>query len=470
MKAYGAECDLLKPYSANLAQASKIAIGGRFRNAVRGRTRQKPRALRVHLRLDLLAHGAAKQIGFRQRIAGEVLADLLDLLLIGDDPEGLFQDRLQARVKIFDLLLAELARAIGRNVRHRTGPIERDQRDQVLEPVGAHIDQRAPHALTFNLEHADHVAASEHLVGLLVVERDPPDIQIDVALLEELHRDIEHCERFQAEKVEFHQSGRLDPFHVELGHRHVGFRIAVERHEFAQRTIRDHDAGGMGRGVPRQAFEALRDVESARHHRILVAKRLQLRLARQCRRQRHRSRGILRHQFCQLVDLAVGHLQHAPDVAQHAARLQRAEGDDLGDLIAPVALLHVADHLVAAILAEVDVEVGHRHAVGIEEALEDQAKPDRIEVGDGQRIGHQRARAGAAAGTDRNALRFRPLNEIGDDQEVAGIFHPLDDAEFETQAFAIFLLADPRRAAVQDQPLDQALLGLAAQFRGLVAF
>ena len=78
----------------------------------------------------------------------------------------------------------------------------------------------------------------------------------------------------------------------------------------------------------------------------------------------------------ELVDLAVGHLQHAADVAQHAARLQRAEGDDLRHLVAAVALLHVADHLVAAVLAEVDVEVRHRHALGIEEALEQQAEAD----------------------------------------------------------------------------------------------
>ena len=40
-----------------------------------------------------------------------------------------------------------------------------------------------------------------------------------------------------------------------------------------------------------------------------------------------------------------------------------------------------------------------------------------------ERIGDQRAGAGAAAGADRNALRLRPLDEVGDDQEVAGIFH-----------------------------------------------
>ena len=186
-------------------------------------------------------------------------------------------------------------------------------------------------------------------------------------------------------------------------------RIAVERHQFAQRPVADDDAGGVGRGVPGQAFEPLRDVEGARHHRILVAERLQLRLALDRGCQRHRCGRILRHQFCQLVDLAIGHLQHAADVAQHAARLQRAEGDDLGDLVAAVALLHIVDHLVAAVLAEVDVEVRHRHAFRIEEALEQQAEADRIEVGDGQRIGDQRARARAAARSDRNALRSSPI-------------------------------------------------------------
>ena len=208
------------------------------------------------------------------------LRDLHHLFLIDDDAEGLLQDRLEHRMQIFRLFVAMLARAIGRNVRHRTRPIQRDQRDDVLEAVGPHVDQRAPHALTFNLEHADHVAARQHLVAWRIVERQRRQIELDTALLQQLHRDVEHRQRLQAEKVEFHEARRLHPFHVELGHRHVGFRIAIERHEFAQRPIADHDAGGMGRGVPGQAFEALRDIEGARHHRILVAKRLQLRLAR----------------------------------------------------------------------------------------------------------------------------------------------------------------------------------------------
>ena len=286
-----------------------------------------------------------------------------------------------------------------------------------------------------------------------IVERQCRQIDVDVALLQQLDRDVEHRQRLQAEEVEFHETRGLDPFHVELGHRHVGFGIAIERHQFAQGAIADHDAGGMGGGVPGQAFEALRDVEGARHHRVLVAKRLQFRLARDRRRQRHRCRRILRHQFCQLVDLPIGHLQHAPDVAQHAPRLQRTEGDDLRHLIAAVALLHVVDHLAAAVLAEVDVEVRHRHAFGIEEALEQQAEADRIEVGDGQRIGDQRSRAGAAPRPDRNALGLRMLDEVGDDQEVARIVHAGDDIELEGEPRAIVFLGRALRKAVHPEPV-----------------
>jgi len=69
----------------------------------------------------------------------------------------------------------------------------------------------------------------------------------------------------------------------------------------------------------------------------------------------------------------------------------------LCDAVAAVALLHVADDLVTPLLAEIDIEVRHRNAFRIEEALEQQSEPDRIEIGDGKRIGDERAGAGAAA-------------------------------------------------------------------------
>ena len=253
----------------------------------------KPFALLFHLGLDLLAHGAAQQVGPAERIAGQDLRDLHHLFLVDHDAVGFLQDRLEHRMQIVRLFVAMLAGAVGRDVLHRAGPIERDQRDDVLEPVGPHVDQRAPHALAFNLEHADRVAARQHLVTGGIVERQRRQIELDAAPPEQLHRDVKHGQRLEAEEVEFHQSRGFDPFHVELGHRHVGFRDrdrAAPARSRAGRRSRCRRHGSRRGGSD---LRALRDVEGARHHRVLVAKRLQLRLAVDRRGQRHRGRGIL---------------------------------------------------------------------------------------------------------------------------------------------------------------------------------
>ena len=148
-------------------------------------------------------------------------------------------------------------------------------------------------------------------------------------------------------------------------------------------------------------------------------------------------RRVVRDQLGHLVHLAERQAQHAPHVTHRGTRLQLAEGDDLRHAIGAVFLAHIVDHRVAAFLAEVDVEVRHRHALGVEEALEQQVEADRIEIGDGKRPGHHGSRAGTAARTHRNALRLRPLDEVGNDQEIAGKAHRDDDGKLVVQAFAI---------------------------------
>src|SRR3712207_8878658 len=59
--------------------------------------------------------------------------------------------------------------------------------------------------------------------------------------------------------------------------------------------------------------------------------------------------------------------------------------DDLRDALGAVLLGDVADDLGAAAVVEVDVEVRHRDAVRVEEALEDEAVLERVEVGDAHR-------------------------------------------------------------------------------------
>src|SRR5947208_2298717 len=78
------------------------------------------------------------------------------------------------------------------------------------------------------------------------------------------------------------------------------------------------------------------------------------------------------------------------------------------------------------------------------------------------------SRTSLAASSDRDALRFGPLDEIGADQEIARILHLLDDIEFVGEPFAIILLVSPRGEPVRREPEFQSSLGLPAQFSGLL--
>ena len=421
-------------------------------------------ALLFHLGADLLAHGATKQIGLPERVAGQFLGDLHHLFLVDDDALRLLDEMVDLRMDRGDLLLAMLAGIIGRDVLHRPGTVERHQRDDVLDAVRLHANERLAHARRFHLEHADHFAARHHLVGRPVVERQLRKIDLDALAGNQVHRRLQHGQRLEAEEVELHQSRLLHPFHVELGDRHVGARIAIHRHQLRQRPVADDDAGGVRRCVAVEPFQLQRHVEQLPDNRLLFLFFLELRFALDRLAERRRVGRVVWHQLAKPVHLSIGHLEHAPDIAQHGACLQRSEGDDLAHLVAPVALLHVADHLFAAVLTEVDVEVRHRNAVGVEEALEQQRKAQRVDIGDGQRPGDQRARARAAARSDRDIMRLGPFDEVGNDQEVSRKLHRLDDAELVLEALVIFAACIALAHALFGKPLLKAFARLAAQF------
>ena len=147
-----------------------------------------------------------------------------------------------------------------------------------------------------------------------------------------------------------------------------------------------------------------------------------------------------------LVDVGERHLEHAADVAHDRLRLHRAEGDDLRDVLAAVLPRDVLDHLAAAPLAEVDVDIRQRHALGVEEPLEDEIEVERIDVGDPHAVGDQAAGRRPAARPDRNPLLARVADEVPHDQEVPGYFICLDHVELVRQAPLVLVDRVPQRA------------------------
>src|SRR3546814_2865367 len=74
-------------------------------------------------------------------------------------------------------------------------------------------------------------------------------------------------------------------------------------------------------------------------------------------------------------------------------------------MIRTIFVLYVPDDFSAPGFAEVDIEIGHRHAFRIKEALEKQTQSERVEIGDGERPGNYRARARPAARATGISLR-----------------------------------------------------------------
>src|SRR5437867_2433017 len=90
---------------------------------------------------------------------------------------------------------------------------------------------------------------------------------------------------------------------------------------------------------------------------------------------------LVRHHLGDPVDLAVAEAEDTPDIPDGRAGEHRPEGDDLGHAVRAVLPRDVGDDLVPSGVLEVDVDVGHRHAARVEEALKGQLVADRINRG-----------------------------------------------------------------------------------------
>ena len=124
----------------------------------------------------------------------------------------------QALVGVGDRLRVVLALGVHRDLVHRAGPVERVERDEVVELVRAHLLERLAHALGLELEHAGGVAAREHLIGARVIERQPSVMSGARAgrALDDVQRVLDHVEVAQPEEVHLQHADVLDRLHREL--------------------------------------------------------------------------------------------------------------------------------------------------------------------------------------------------------------------------------------------------------------
>ncbi len=404
-----------------------------------------------HLLLVLLAHGAAQHVGFAQGVAGDEAGDLHDLFLVEDHAVGGGEDGLQIREHVGHGLAAMPALHIGRaHARAQgAGTEEGVERDEIVEAVGAQLAQQLLHAPGLELEDPVRVPGGEELEGLPVVEGADGGHVLGLAVApgDDLLRLRDLRERLQAQEIHLQQARPLGLDHGVL-HHHLLVLVHAERRELRQLVRRDDHPRRVDAGVAGQALETRRDVEDVPHLGIALVQFAQLVALLERLADGDGLAGLLRHQLGEVVGEGEILLEDPRHILDHGLGLELVDGDDVAHLVLAVLLGDIVDDLLPAVAAEVDVHIGHGHALRVQEALEQQIVLHGIDVRDLHGPGHDAARRRAAAGAHGNAHLPGLADEVPDQQEVAREAHLQDHVQLEGQPLAVLLLRVLQRAGL----------------------
>ncbi len=122
----------------------------------------------------------------------------------------------------------------------------------------------------------------------------------------------------------------------------------------------------MHRDVPRAAFYLFAELDNIFYISFSFVHLGELGVFLECALERHRealaAKGYL---FAYPVANAIGVAKRACHVAHDATRKHGAKGTDLGHFVAAIFLARILNHLVAAVVGKVHVDIGRRWALWV---------------------------------------------------------------------------------------------------------
>ena len=126
-----------------------------------------------------------------------------------------------------------------------------------------------------------------------------------------------------------------------------------------------------------------------------------------------------RHHPRDAIHIPVAHPQPPAHIPQRRLGRHRPEGDDLRHPVAAVAVNHIPQHFIPPVILKVHINVRHFLALKVEETLEHQLVPHRVNVGNAQAVQHYAGRR-AAPHPEQYALPPHEGNDVPHHQEVVG--------------------------------------------------
>ena len=159
-------------------------------------------------------------------------------------------------------------------------------------------------------------------------------------------------------------------------------RRGAHRHVLRERARGNHHTGGVHRHVARNALDSRAELHESLVGGIAAHEVLHFVHPLRGFGNGQTIGGTRRDELGDSIGFARGDAKDARHVLYRGAGLHRPERDDLPDARAAVALANVLDDLPTPLETEIDVDVRHRHAFGIQETLEEEIELERADVGD----------------------------------------------------------------------------------------
>ena len=312
------------------------------------------------------------------------------------------------------------------------GPHNRHFDHQVVETTRLQPRQHAHLRPALDLKHAHRVRAADHVVHARVSGRDTGQRQCAAGVpLDQVKTSVNGREHAQRQAIDLQHSQRIEVVLVPLDHGPVRHGGIFDRHQLAQRALRDHHAAHMLGQVARKADQFIDQInQPAPRLRLGIETHLpttfrQLRILR-----------VTVHLLGQRVDAIERQAERFTDVANRGAGTIRDHHAGHARPLAPVFAVQILQHFLTPLVLEIDIDVRRFVAFPTDKPLEQ----------DVQSIGIDRRDAQAEA-DGRIGGRTAPLAQ---DVAAAGKTHQVPDGEevgFVTQFF-------DQRQLVLDQAAD----------------
>ncbi len=383
------------------------------------------------------------------------------LLLEQRDAERLFQNvpHLVRGVRHLLQPLAPAEEGVDHVPEDGPGADEGDLDGEVVEALRLQPGEQVHLRPALHLEDADRVRLTEHPVHRRVLAGDGGQVEPGATvLLDQRERLREHRQHAQAEEVDLEDAERVQVVLLPLDDGAVLHRGVLHRHHLGQLAVGDDEAAHVDGEVPREALQHLGEGERPLHARVLGA---QTRLGHV-----HVGQGARPRQLG-VLGQPVHLVQRQPERLAHLADGEPSPvADDLAHhpgALAAVLPVDVLQHLLAALVLEVHVDVRGLGALEAEEPLEEQPHPHRVDGGDAQRVADRRV-GRAPPPLAEDAVADGEVDDVVEREEVAGHLELLDEREL-VPDLSMHRLGDPARIAEAEPLLDQvgepALRGVA---------